>query len=74
MTKAKIIINKVNDLIVMKENSPYGSPDVFFLGGEGTFIISIPNLASLLKFLLFKGFLNSKVLEGVLNEYYNREN
>ena len=41
----------------------------FFVGTPDKVIISIPTLASILKFLLINDIMSPKVLEGVLTEY-----
>lgn len=42
----------------------------FFVGTPDKIIISIPTLASILKFLLNSNLMSPKVLEGILTEYW----
>lgn len=55
-----------NSLIIRQEK---GS-DVF-LANKDTLIISTPNLAYLVKFLLFRELLSVKVLQGIIDEYHS---
>jgi len=63
-----INVTKLNDLIIIKKEGD----NAFFLSSSNSFIISISNLSSLLKFMVFRGLLSKKVLEGIVNEYDNR--
>ena len=64
---SRINVLKFHDFFVIRKDSDNN----YFICNEDTFIISIFNLSSLLKFMLFKGILSPKVLEGILSEYYN---
>lgn len=63
MTSIKI--NKLNDLYVIRKDKDSD----FFVTSENTIIIPTFNLYSLLKFMLFRGLMSPKVLEGLLSEY-----
>jgi hypothetical protein len=43
----------------------------FFYSTNDSLMISIPSLASLLKFLVMNEFISHKVLEGILEEFYS---
>ena len=43
----------------------------FFVGTPDKIIISIPTLASILKFLLNNDLMSPKVLEGILSEHHS---
>lgn len=45
----------------------------FFTTTKDSIIISVPHLAVLLKYLLVRGYLNKKIIEGVLEEYNSLE-
>lgn len=68
MSDTKVAVKKLDNHLIITQSDK----GKFFISGEDTIIISITNLSALLKFLLYKKFLSPKVLEGVLNEYYNR--
>lgn len=65
---ARVMITRLNDLntLVIKKSNDSN----FFISTKNSFIISIPNLAYLIKYLLFSKLLSPKVLEGILSEYY----
>lgn len=66
----RIRVTRLYDtIIVRKENG-----DDFFTVTEDSFIIPSFNFSALLKFMLFRGLLHPKTLEGLLDEYYNRNN
>jgi hypothetical protein len=44
--------------------------NTFFVGTPNKILISIPTLSYVLKFLIQNGYMSSKVLEGILSEYY----
>lgn len=67
MTKT-IGVTRLKDLIIIKKEKE----SEFFISSSDSFIISVPNLASLLKFMLDKSLLSPKVIQGVLDEYNNR--
>lgn len=62
-----IRINKINDVLIIKRNLDSG----MFITTNDSIIIPIFELSALLKFLLIREFVSPKVLEGVLDEYYN---
>jgi len=64
MTKT-IGVTRLRDLIIIKKDK--GSE--FFISSPDSFIISVPNFAALLKFMLNKNLLSPKVLQGVLDEH-----
>ncbi len=45
----------------------YGNPE-FFIAKFNVFVIEIPTLSFLIKFLVQNGFVSKKVLEGILSE------
>jgi hypothetical protein len=55
----------VNLLVIRKKEN-----DRFFYSNDTTFAINIKALSYLLSFLVKGGFLSPKVLEGILEEYY----
>lgn len=64
---SNIQVFKLDDLqtIVIKKNK--GSK--FFITTSDSFIISNFNFYALLKFMLFRGMISPKALEGLLSEY-----
>lgn len=64
---ARVQITRLNDLntLVIKKSKDSN----FFISSKNSFIISIPNLAYVIKFLLFTKLLSPKVIEGILEEY-----
>lgn len=66
----KITVTRLHDLFVIKKDKD----GTFFELTEGSIIIPSFNFMALLKFMLFKGLLHPKALEGLLDEYYNRNN
>lgn len=63
---SKIIISRIPNLNVLVIRLAPGSR--FFIPTRDSFIISIPNLATLLKHLVKGGFISIKVLEGIISE------
>lgn len=65
----RIQVFKLDDAntIVIKKTKESG----FFITTSDSIVIDVFNLATLLKFLLFKRIISPKVLEGVLLEYYD---
>jgi len=59
-------LSGVNTLVINKEKS-----DRFFVSTETGIVISVPALATLLKFLVMNNFISHKVLEGILEEYHS---
>lgn len=55
----------INYLVVSKLNPI----DSFFYSNDTTFVIPIQNLSQLLYYMVLKGFLSPKVLEGILEDY-----
>lgn len=64
----KLRISRIGDNISIKKDK---DNDFFYSDGPTIFIISLSNLLVLLKFLLYKGLVSPKVLEGVLSEYFD---
>jgi hypothetical protein len=63
---SKLIISKIPNLNVLIIKL---TPDSkFFLSTRDSVIISIPNFALLLKYLVKGGFISIKVLEGIISE------
>ena len=63
---SKLIISKIPNLNVLVIKLTPGSR--FFISTPDSFIISIPNLSTLLKYLVKGGFISIKVLEGIISE------
>lgn len=60
-----ISIKKIyNNLIIKHEVG-----DGLFISTKNSLIISIPNLCTIIRFLVMNNFLHYKVLEGILEEY-----
>ena len=62
----KLVVTKLpnlNLIVIKKEDT-----NRFFLTTSDSLIISVPNLATLLKYLVKNGMLDKKVLEGILSE------
>jgi hypothetical protein len=62
----KIIISRIPNLNVLVIKLAAGSR--FFISTRDSFIISIPNLSALIKYLVRGGFISIKVLEGIISE------
>ncbi|KKM93417.1 hypothetical protein LCGC14_1208490 [marine sediment metagenome] len=62
----KLEISKIKNLntIVIKQ----AKGGRFFISTPNSFIISIPNFATLIRFLILNKFMSRKVLEGILSE------
>jgi hypothetical protein len=58
-------IKQLNTLVIKNEDGRG-----LFISTVNSLIISIGNLATLLRFLVFNNFLSVKVLEGLIEEYY----
>jgi hypothetical protein len=67
MTRIKV--TKLHNIIIIKKED-----NDFFIVTKDSFIIPSFNFSALLKFMLFRGLLHPKTLEGLLDEYYNRNN
>ena len=63
----KVKIYKFKNVYIFKKEKD----SKFFFISKDSFIIPTFNFSSILKFMLFRGLLSPKVLEGVLDEYYN---
>lgn len=64
-------MNKVN-IFRLQDNIILNKLDVdndYFYCNDTTVVISIFNLLAILKFMLFRGLISKKVLEGLLSEY-----
>ena len=70
MHKMTVKLIKPLNTLVIKNEEGRG----LFTSTRDSVIISIGNLATLLKFLIFNGFLSVKVLEGLVTEYYTFNN
>jgi len=64
-----IRIFKISDVFIVKKSK--GSD--FFYTTSDSFGITVFNFSALLNYMLSRGLLSPKVLEGVLSEYYNEE-
>lgn len=65
-----VSISKIgNNLIIKKEEEVEGATEMF-VSTKNSIIISISNLATLLRFLVLNNFVSHKVLEGILEEYH----
>ena len=64
----KVTVSKIKDLIIVKKEDTN-----FFISTKDSFIISIANFSLLLKFLVEHNLISVKVLEGVIDEYRNRD-
>lgn len=62
----KLIISRISNLNVLVIKLAQGSK--FFLSTRDSIIISIPNLALLLKYLVQGEFISIRVLEGIISE------
>ena len=65
----KLFISKIpnlNVLVIKQDMSESGQH--YFISTKDSLIISIPSLASLVKFLIVNGFMSKKVLQGILSE------
>ena len=58
----------VNTLIIKKEAN-----DRFFSSNSTTLVINLQSLSYLISVLVKKNILNPKVLEGILEEYYSKQ-
>lgn len=63
---SKVIISRIPNLNVLVIKLTPNSK--FFISTKDSFIISIPNLATLIKYLVKGGFISIKVLEGIISE------
>jgi hypothetical protein len=63
----KVKIYKFGNTYIFRK----GEDSKFFFISKDSFIIPTFNFSSIIKFMLFRGLLSPKVLEGVLDEYYN---
>lgn len=68
MSKLKITkLDNANTLILRQSEGKE-----FFISTMDSIVISPKSLAFILKFMVINGFLSPKVLEGVLEEYYDK--
>ncbi len=63
---SKLIISRIPNLNVLVIKLTPGSR--FFMSTSNSLIISIPNLSTLLKYLVKGDFISIKVLEGIISE------
>ena len=63
---SKLIISKIPNLNVLVIKLTPGSR--FFMSTTNSLIISVPNLATLIKYLVKGNFISIKVLEGIISE------
>lgn len=67
MTLLKVLkIPQQSNTLVIKQE---GGREVF-IANKDTLIISISQLAYLIKFLIFRGLLSEKVLQEIIDEYH----
>jgi len=59
-------VKKILNNLVFKQESGRE----YFITTSDSIIISIPKLATILKFLVLNNFMSIKVLEGIVGEYY----
>lgn len=64
----KINIFKLNDTLIIKKEKD----DNFFYTTSDSFIIPIFNFSTVVKYMLVRGLISPKVLEGILGEYYGK--
>jgi len=69
MTKLTITSIKHMNLVAIKQEEGKG----FFISAQDAIVISIPNLAYILQFLVMNNYMSPKVLEGILEEYNSTE-
>jgi hypothetical protein len=67
----KLIITKIKhmNMVVIKQEDGKD----FFISAPDAIVISIPNLAFILQFVVMNGYMSPKVLEGILEEYNSTE-
>ena len=63
---SKLVISRIPNLNVLVIKLTPGSR--FFISTPNSLIISIPNLSSLIKYLVKGNFISIKVLEGIISE------
>jgi hypothetical protein len=66
LLKVLKIPHQDNSLVIRQEDGKE-----VFLANKDTLIITTPNLAYLIKFLVFRELLSTKVLQGIIDEYYS---
>ena len=64
-----IRVFKISDVFIVKKNK---SSDFFYTTSD-SFGITVFNFSALLSYMLNRGLLSPKVLEGALSEYYSKE-
>lgn len=64
----KITVKYIKQLQTLVIKNEYGRG--LFLSTSNSLIITIANLATLLKFLIFNNYISIKVLENIVHEYY----
>jgi hypothetical protein len=62
---ADLQVFKLDDVYIVKK----GKGSRFFVTTADSFIISSFNLLAVLKFMLYRGLISPKALEGLLSEY-----
>lgn len=62
----KITVQQIKNLNILVIKLVPGSK--YFLPTTDSVMISIPNLAALIKYLVKEGYMSKKVLEGILSE------
>ena len=67
MVKLQINLLKGINTLVIKRIQGLG----FFMTSPDSIIISISDFATLLKYLVLKNIISPKILEGILEEYYD---
>jgi len=67
----KLTVTRIEHLntVVIKQLEGKGC----FISAPDAIVISIPNLAYILHFMVMNDYMSPKVLEGILEEYYSTE-
>ncbi len=67
MSRIQVLkLDDLNTLVIKKDKD-----ENFFVTSSDSIIISVFNFSSLLKFMVFKRILSPKVLQEIVDEYYN---
>lgn len=64
-----INVTKLSNAFIIKKSRQSN----FFITTEDSFIIPTFNFSAMIKFMIFRGLLSPKVLEGILDEWYNKD-
>lgn len=65
-------VYRIGTSIVIRKDDT--GDDDFFISSKNSFVIPVVNFSSLVKYMVFNDVISPKVLQGIVDEFYNKEN